>query len=211
MAKPADKSSRGVNLLRRILFLGPHTCPWWLGYTFDNPLRQLFHDPLKILGEYVSPGQTVVDIGCGLGYFSLALARIVGPGGRVIAVDVQPQMVQRAKRRAQRQGLADRIDFRICSADRLGVTEPVDFVLAFWVMHEVVDAKRVLAEVRSFIKPESHFMITEPKGHVSAARFDATIRQAQIVGFNISTLPQVCFSRSAVLSPRQGNTAFKKH
>jgi len=88
VSKSRGDRSTGVSLLRRALYLGPHTCPWWFGYTFDNPIRRLFHDPKAILGDYVAPGQTVVDIGCGLGYFSLALARLVGPGGRVIAVEV---------------------------------------------------------------------------------------------------------------------------
>lgn len=81
-------------------------------------------------------------------------------------------MVQRAKRRAQHQGLADRIDFRSCSAGQLDVTGPVDFVFTFWVMHEVRDPKRLLTEVRSFLKPNRYLMITEPKGHVSAGLFN---------------------------------------
>ena len=191
----------GADLLRRALFLGPHTCPWWFGYSFDNPLRKFVHDPLAILGGYVTPGQTVVDIGCGLGYFSLALARLVGPGGKVVALDVQPQMVQRASRRAERQGLADRIDFRTCTSDRLGVTSPADFALAFWVVHEVEDPKGMLGEVRSFLQPHGHLLIAEPKGHVSATRFAATVKLARQVGYDVTEGPPVRFSRSVICSP----------
>ena len=106
-----------MNIFHRILLLGQHTCPWWLGYTFDNPLRGLIHDPEEILGDFVEPGQTVVDIGCGLGYFSIALAKIVGPKGKVIALDIQRQMIQRARRRVERHGIASQVDFRLCKPD----------------------------------------------------------------------------------------------
>ena len=41
----------------------PHVCPWWGGYFIDNPLRRLFHNPEKIVGPYVQPGMTVMDVG----------------------------------------------------------------------------------------------------------------------------------------------------
>ena len=77
-----------------------HICPWWLAYTFDNPLRHLLHRPAKIFAGLVQPGMTVADIGCGMGYFTLALAEIVGDAGKVIAVDVQHQMLDIMQRRA---------------------------------------------------------------------------------------------------------------
>lgn len=192
--------SRRENLFRRLLFRGPHTCPWWFGYTFDNPLRRLVHDPEEILGDFVEPGQTVVDIGCGLGYFSIALAKIVGPSGEVIALDIQSQMIQRAKRRAENHGVADRIDFRLCNASQLGVEGLVDFALAFWVVHEVTDPKNLFIEVRSFLKSRGRLLIAEPKGHVSAGRFNETVELARKAGFETSKGPMVRFSRSVVCS-----------
>jgi len=192
-----------MNILQRILLLGQHTCPWWLGYTFDNPLRRLVHDPKKILGDFVEPGHTVVDIGCGLGYFSIALAKIVGPEGKVIALDIQQQMIQRASRRAERHGIASRIDFRLCKPDHLGVEGPVDFVLAFWVVHEVEDPENMLIEVRSFLQPQGQILIAEPKGHVSASRFSDMAELARSVGFKTSQGPVVRFSRSVVCTPNQ--------
>jgi ubiquinone/menaquinone biosynthesis C-methylase UbiE len=187
--------------------LGPHTCPWWFGYTFDNPLRRIVHNPHAIFGSFVGPRQTVLDIGCGLGYFSIALARIVGPGGKVIALDVQSQMIRRARRRVERKGLANRIDFRVCRPDRLGVTSPVDLVLAFWVVHEVTDPKSLLVEIRSFLQPGGRLLIAEPKGHVSAARFAATVELARLVGYETSEAPPVRFSRSIVCAQnRKGDT-----
>jgi predicted RNA methylase len=72
-----------VRLLRR----EQHVCPWWLAYTFDNPLRGLLHQPAQILDGLVGQGDTVIDMGCGIGFFSLGLARIVGAAGHVLAID----------------------------------------------------------------------------------------------------------------------------
>ncbi|MDH3458563.1 MAG: class I SAM-dependent methyltransferase, partial [Gemmatimonadota bacterium] len=171
--------------LQRLFLMGPHTCPWWFGYTFDNPLRRLIHNPFAILsGDLVREGQTAVDIGCGLGYFSLALAQIVGARGTVIALDLQSQMVQRARRRAARWGVGERIDFRVCAPDHLGVTVPVDFALAFWMVHEVADPRALLTEVRSSLRPSGHLLIVEPKIHVPSRRFEETVRLARATGFD---------------------------
>ena len=65
-----------------------HICPWWFAYAFDNPIRRLVQNPTAILGDFIKEGQTVVDVGCGAGYFSLALASMVGAQGKVIALDI---------------------------------------------------------------------------------------------------------------------------
>jgi len=74
MNSKQGNKSKITAFLKKLLVLGPHTCPWWLGYTFDNPLRRCIHRPESTLREFISPGDTAVDIGCGLGYFSNALA-----------------------------------------------------------------------------------------------------------------------------------------
>ena len=64
-------------------------CPWWLGYWLVNPLRRFLEDPGSLYGELIREGMTVLEPGCGMGYFTLDLARRVGPSGRVVALDVQ--------------------------------------------------------------------------------------------------------------------------
>lgn len=196
-----EKKPKSPALLKKVLFLGPHTCPWWFGYTFDNPLRRFFHRPESILGEFVSPGDTAVDIGCGLGYFSIALAELVGPTGRVVAFDVQTQMVERARQRAERKNLGNRIDFRVCAPDHMGFDGEADFVLAFWMLHEVPDPEQLLIEVRSFLRSSGHLMVAEPRLHVSKTRFSATIELAKRNGFQVVKGPEVRLSRCILCSP----------
>lgn len=180
--------------------MSTHVCPWWFGYSFDNPVRRLVHDPASIFAGLVREGHVVADIGCGLGYFSLGLAELVGPAGRVIAIDVQQEMLKRAARRATRKGMDDRIDFRVCTPDSLGLSEKIDFALAFWMVHEVPDREAFFAEVGAALAPDGHLLVAEPIIHVTGPRFAETIDIARSSGLVVSTGPAVRFSRSIICS-----------
>ena len=97
--------------------MGPHVCPWWGGYFIDNRLRRWLHNPEQILAPYVSPGMTAMDFGCGMGMFSIAMAKLVGDKGRVIAVDLQQKMLDVLQKRARRP------ESRIASAP-IGASRP---------------------------------------------------------------------------------------
>ena len=75
-------------------------CPWWLGYWLVSPLRKLRENPSKALAPFVREGMVVLEPGPGMGFFTLAVARLVGPEGRVVAVDLQPKMLASLERRA---------------------------------------------------------------------------------------------------------------
>ncbi len=98
------------NPLRELVLRDKRICPWWLAYSFDNPLRRYLHDPRKIVAPYLREGMIAIDIGCGMGYFSSGMAKIVGDAGKVIAVDVQQEMLDITLKRAKRD-MASRIAF----------------------------------------------------------------------------------------------------
>ncbi len=179
--------------------MGDHVCPWWLAYTFDNPLRRLFHDPAKMLGPYVTDGMAVLDVGCGMGFFSLGLARLVGDTGRVISADVQPEMLSTVKKRAEKAGLSERIHLQRSEPDKLGVETTVDFILAFWMVHEVPNADIFFRQLRSCLKPEGRMLIAEPRFHVSSKRFQEILVSAQQAGLVLRESPGVRLSRSVIL------------
>jgi ubiquinone/menaquinone biosynthesis C-methylase UbiE len=187
-----------MKLLDRLLYRkGP--CPWWICFTFDNPLRRRLQDPEKVLGGLVKEGQTVYDIGCGMGYFSLTLARMVGQAGKVICVDLQKEMLVAARRRAEQAGLVDRITFKQCTEQSLLLDARADFALTFWMVHEVPDKDRFLKEIHTALKPGGNLFLVEPKLHVSRQDFDNTVAIAKSVGFQVAAEPKVPMSMAVLL------------
>ncbi len=174
------------------------TCPWWLLFTFDNPMRKLVHNPNKILRPYVSTGNTVLDVGCGMGYFSLELARLVGPKGKVIAGDLQPQMLAGLKKRARAAGVQELIQPHLCLPTKIGVTEPVDMIFAFWMVHEVTNRKAFMQELFSMLKPDGILLIVEPIIHVTRKNFEAKLDLGFELGFIEVSHPQIALSRSVI-------------
>jgi ubiquinone/menaquinone biosynthesis C-methylase UbiE len=177
-----------------------HACPWWFAYTFDNPLRPLFHNPETIFAPYVREGMHVADIGCGLGYFSLGLAHMVKERGKVLAVDIQPQMLTRLRRRADRAELAAIIHPHLCRDNDLALREPLDFALAFWMMHEAPDPATLFRQLSCALKPSGTLLLSEPLFHVSREDFRREISIARNAGFNLRETPQIRWSYAAALT-----------
>jgi ubiquinone/menaquinone biosynthesis C-methylase UbiE len=176
-----------------------HVCPWWLAYTFDNPLRRFLHDPRKIVAPYLSEGMTAVDIGCGMGFFSRGMAKIVGAGGTVIAVDLQQKMLDITRKRAGKDGVADRITLVRSEQGDIGVTKQADLVLAFWMVHEVSDIRTFFEQVGSILKQSGTLLIAEPKMHITRTEFENMLSLAGETGFTINELPLIRFSHAVAL------------
>ena len=182
-----------------------HVCSWRHVWTFDNFLRPLIHDPHQLFGPYVRPGMTVMDIGCGAGFATIGLARLVGSDGRVVAVDLQRQMLSMVEKRARRSGLTDRIETRRCQPQSLEVAARFDFINAFWMVHEVPDTPAFFDQVHACLHPDGKFLVTEPKFHVSAAAFARMRASAADAGLIALAQPAIRFSR-AVLFGRQNDS-----
>lgn len=183
---------------RKEALITHHVCPWWLAYTFDNPVRKLFHRPSKILGSYIEKGMRVVDVGCGMGYFSVAMAEMVGDKGKVVAIDLQRKMLEITTKRATRAGLGKRIFPRRCQAGQLALAEKADFILAFWMVHEVKNKISFFSELHSNLAAGGKILIAEPKMHVSTKAFQETLGIAQSTGLRICGQPAVRFSHTAL-------------
>jgi ubiquinone/menaquinone biosynthesis C-methylase UbiE len=176
-----------------------YTCPWWLLFTFDNPLRKLGHNPQKMLAPYVHRGDTVLDVGCGMGYFSLGLAELVGEQGKVISADIQEEMLAGLVKRVRKAGFQNRVAPHLSLPDKIGVTESVDFALAFWMVHEVSNRPAFLAEIYSLIKPGGGFLVVEPRLHVAGDNFERTMALCEQLGFKKVNSPKVAISRAIYL------------
>jgi ubiquinone/menaquinone biosynthesis C-methylase UbiE len=187
--------------------MAQHVCPWWLGYVLANPLRRLLENPRAILAPYVGEGMIVLEPGPGMGFFTLDLARLVGASGKIVAVDLQVKMLDGLRRRAAKAGLLDRIDARLAPANGLGVADlrgQVDFVLAYYVVHELPDAAAFFAEAVDVLKPAGKVLMVEPRGHVSPSQFDDELRAASQAGLTVTARPAIGRSRAVVLAKSTG-------
>ncbi len=175
-------------------------CSWKRVKWLDNWFRRLIHNPLTIYKPYVVPGNRAMDIGCGAGFTSIGLAKLVGESGQVVSVDVQPEMLEIVRDRAVKAGLADRIHTHLSEPDSLGVDGQFDFANAFWMVHEVPDMVEFFQQVHAHLKDGGMFFIAEPMvHHVSKDDFEKMIEVAREVGFEVHSRPRIRFSRTVVL------------
>ncbi len=182
--------------------MAQRVCPWWLGYFLACPLRRFAQDPAKLLAPYVREGMTVLEPGPGMGFFTLEMARRVGPSGRVIAVDIQPRMLAGLQKRAVKAGLLERIDARLAEPDSMklgGLAGTVDFALAYAVVHESHDAAAFFAEVARALKPGAGVLFVEPSGHVNPGHFEAELEAAAEAGLHLVSRPMIRRSHAALL------------
>lgn len=179
----------------------PKICPWWAGYLIASPIRKLWQNPDRVLGPHLREGMTVLEPGPGAGFFTLEIARLVGPSGRVVAVDVEPRMVKALKRRARKAGLQNRIDARVVSPASMQLADldaMVDFVFAFAVVHELPSAASFFFEAARAMKPGADLLLAEPDGHVGEAEFAEAIKAAADNGLGLLYRPSINRSVTAL-------------
>lgn len=175
-------------------------CPVELANSLDNRIRRWLQDPQKILSPYVKEGMKVLDIGCGPGFFSVELAKMVGPGGKVYAADLQEGMLQKVRTKISGTTLEGIISLVKCERDNFNVPERVDFILAFYMVHEVPDKDKFFETLKNILKETGELLIVEPKlFHVSQKEFELTIGKAESAGFKAAKGPKLSFSFSSIL------------
>jgi ubiquinone/menaquinone biosynthesis C-methylase UbiE len=175
-------------------------CPVELANSLDNKIRRWLQNPQKILSPYVKEGMKVLDVGCGPGFFSVELAKLVGAHGKVYAVDLQEGMLQKLRDKIYGTPLEQIVQLIKCDQDKIVIPEKVDFILAFYMVHEVPDKDRLFATLKNFLNDRGELLIVEPKlFHVSKKEFASTISKAEAVGFKATEGPRLPFSFSSVL------------
>jgi ubiquinone/menaquinone biosynthesis C-methylase UbiE len=175
-------------------------CPVELANSLDSKIRRWLQNPQKILSPFVKEGMKVLDVGCGPGFFSVELAKMVGANGKVYAVDLQEGMLQKLHDKIRGTTLEKIIQLIKCEKDKIVIPGKVDFILAFYMVHEVPDKDRLFATLKKFLNEQGGFLIVEPKlFHVSKKEFASTISKAETVGFKAAGGPKLPFSFSSLL------------
>jgi ubiquinone/menaquinone biosynthesis C-methylase UbiE len=174
-------------------------CPVERAGHLDNRIRRWLQNPHKILRPYIKEGITVLDVGCGPGFFSIDMAQMVGKSGQVIASDLQEGMLQKVKDKIKGTELEERITLHKCEENKIGVSEHVDFVLLFYMVHEVPNKEEFFKEIGTILSPNGQVLIVEPPFHVSKSAFEETVRKAKDLGFTDIEGPKVLFSKTVIL------------
>ena len=153
-APPALKTYKGREIAQTMHYLGAE---WLTRDTRENEERATLM--LENLG--VKSGMTVCDMGCGNGYHTLRLAKMVGPEGKVLGVDIQREMLQFLTERAEKEGAENVVPIHGSVVDPQLPEGTVDLILCVDVYHEFSHPEQMLAGMRKSLAPGGRLVLVE--------------------------------------------------
>lgn len=153
-----------------------HLDKWW---------RRLLQNPKRLLNPYIKQGMSVLDFGCGPGFFTLTAADLVGDNGKVIAVDLQQGMLDILESKLSGTDIGNRVVLHKCKADSIDLDEKFDFIYAIYVVHETPDPKKTFQEMYNMLEQGGKLLSIDPKMHFSKKRFDEMLITVREIGFKI--------------------------
>lgn len=187
-------------------FPNTHLHPLENAKALESRLRFFLQNPEKILKRYIKSGMTVLDLGCGTGYFTLEIAKLLDNKGKVIASDVQKGMLEILKQKLRNSEVHKQIQIYNGQENTLGLTEKVDFIFAFYSFHEMKYIDNIICELTKIVKPETKILISEQKFHVSKNTFKTIIQKMENSGFEICERPKIFLSRTVIMKPNKKST-----
>ena len=173
-------------------------CPAGLSGFLDTPLRKLFQNPEKILKPYIKKDMIVLDIGCGPGFFTVEISKLLNKSGKAIAADLQEEMLLKLKHKADKENL-NNIKLHKTEKNSINLNEKVDFILVFYMLHEVPNQKAFLEELKELLNKDGRILICEPKFHVKKEDFEKSVKLMEDLDFKIIKEPKIFFSRSVII------------
>jgi ubiquinone/menaquinone biosynthesis C-methylase UbiE len=161
----------------------PRACPAACSWVLERPRRILQEVPQVLDRIGISPGERVLEVGCGPGVYTVQAAPRLQPNGQLVAVDLQPEMVERASERIREAGL-DNVEFHVADAHHLPLEDAsVDRAFLVGVLPEIPDPQGALAELRRVLRPHGTLSISEGFFDPDYRFAFETIRQVQQAGF----------------------------
>lgn len=173
-------------------------CPVERSGFLDTKLRKLFQDPKKILKPYIKKDMVVLDLGCGPGFFTTEISELLSGTGKVIGADLQEGMLLKLKNKAKKLNL-NNVKTHKTEKDSINLKEKVDFILVFYMLHEVPNQKKFLNELKDLLNNGGKLLISEPKFHVKKEDFEKLLQIISESGFEIIEKPNIFISRSVLI------------
>jgi len=168
----------------------------------ESRFRRLIQNPERIVEKYIQPGMTILDLGCGTGYFTTEIARLLGESGKVIALDVQEGMLEILRQKIKNSELKHKIQIHKSKENFLGLSEKFDFILAFYVLHEMRYLENIITELKTIVQPGAKILIAEQKFHVPKQTFNTFIQKMENKGFVVCKRPKIFLSRAVTMQIR---------
>lgn len=136
--------------------------PEGLANLIDNPIRRRLQPPKKTPPRHgIAPGMKVLEVGPGNGTYTVATARHVGGAGRVVAIDIEPRMVERVRRRVEEEGV-ENVEARVASVYALPFSEgSFDAAYMIAVIGEIPQPGRAVREIHRVLKPGGTLALSE--------------------------------------------------
>ena len=179
-----------------------HVCPVWIGYLMNNPLRKLQQNPYKILWRYAIPGSRILEIGPAMGFFSVPMASMIAPDGKLYCVDIQQGMLDKLEARMRRRKLEHITETILSTADSMQIDHlkaEIDFCLLAFVVHEIPGQKKFFREIACAMKKGGRILFMEPSWHVKKDDWEKSLNYAVEAGFTINPDVMVKGCRSCEL------------
>ncbi len=157
----------------------------------DNPLLPIFRNPYKLLrAAGLKPGQKVLEVGCGPGFFTIPASKIVGKEGFIYAVDVHPLAIERVKEKIEKEGIKN-VGYILANASDTGLPDrSIDLAFIFGLRYIAGGLGNVIAEIHRILKPGGVLSFEKTKGsekkliaEVGMGGFIYSGRQARIYLF----------------------------
>lgn len=183
-------------------FSNTHLHPVEMAGSLESRFRKFLQNPNKILRKYIHSGMTVLDLGCGTGYFTLEIAKLLNNNGKVIASDVQNGMLEILQQKLLNSEVKNQIEILKSEEDSICLTEKVDFILAFYSFHEMKYIDHIITGLTNIVKPETKILISEQKFHVREKTFNSIIKKMKNNGFEICEKPWIFLSRTIVMKKK---------
>ncbi len=163
---------------------GRGPCPFSERWLLHLPLRGLVNPIKRTLREsHVRPGATVLELGPGTGYFSVEATRLVGPEGRLVCIDLQPEMAKALRQRLS-SSHARNTDVVVGDATALPLADgSIDCAFMVTVLGEIPDRPRALRELRRVLAPGGIMSVTETLPDPDYQLMDSVRDLARATGF----------------------------